>query len=184
LRSGPSLLLWSVQFVSLVAGYFHYVAVAWLALQLTGSALVVGSVLAAASVPQAVLMLLGGAVSDRFSPRNTMLGAGLARGVVMGVLGTLTLTHSVQLWQLFAAGVAPATSDANPLGPVREGVLHVWRDVPLRATLLVVAALNFFALGAVEVGLPALAHLRFSQGAVALGSAFAAWGLGSTLGSI
>jgi DHA3 family tetracycline resistance protein-like MFS transporter len=196
-----------------------------------------------------------------------MLGAGLARGVVMAVLATLTLTHSVQLWQLFAAAVlvgattaffipastsilprlvapeqleagnallnlsrtaamvlgpaaaglvvaaasagtalaadaagsllaavlvvllpagagAVAASATNPLGDVRDGILHVWRDVPLRATLLVVAALNFFALGAVEVGLPALAHLRFSQGAVALGSAFAAWGLGSTLGSI
>jgi MFS family permease len=224
-------------------------------------------VLAAASVPLAVLMLLGGAVSDRFSPRNTMLVAGLARGVVMAVLAVLTLIHSVQLWQLFAgaalvgatsaffvpastsilprlvakdqleagnallnisrtaaivlgpaaAGVVVAAAGAgsalgvdaagsvfagllvvllpaggrdsgvsatNPLADVRDGVLHVWGDVPLRATLLVIAALNLFALGAVEVGLPALAYQRFGQGAVALGSTFAAWGLGSTLGSL
>jgi MFS family permease len=75
-------------------------------------------------------------------------------------------------------------STTNPLADVREGVLHVWGDVPLRATLLVIAALNFFAIGAVEVGLPALAHQRLSQGAVALGTAFAAWGVGSTLGSV
>jgi MFS family permease len=267
LRSRPYLLLWSAQFASLLAGFFNYVAVAWLALQLTGSNLVVGSVLAAASAPLAVLMLLGGAVSDRFTPRNTMLVAGLSRAVVTGVLATLTLTHSVQLWELFAAAVfvgatsaffvpastsilprlvkddqleagnallnlsrtaamvlgpaaagvvvaasGPGTalgadavgslvagllvvllpagdggviaSAANPLSDVRDGILHVWRDVPLRAALLVIAALNFFALGAVEVGLPALAHQRFSQGAVALGSAFAAWGLGSTLGTL
>jgi len=67
---------------------------------------------------------------------------------------------------------------------VRDGVLHVWGDVPLRATLLVIAVLNLFALGAVYVGLPALAYQRFNQGAVALGSTFAAWGLGSTLGSL
>jgi DHA3 family tetracycline resistance protein-like MFS transporter len=195
-----------------------------------------------------------------------MLAAALARGVVTAVLAVLTLTHSVQLWQLFAAAVlvgatsaffVPASTSmlprlvaddqleagnallnlsrtgamvlgsaaagvvvaaagagtalgvdaagsvlagvlvlllpaggggfvlsANPLSDVRDGILHVWRDAPMRATLLVVSVLNLFALGAVEVGLPALAHQRFSQGAVALGSAFAAWGLGSTLGSL
>ena len=267
LRSRSYLLLWTAQFASLLAGFFNFVAVAWLTLQLTGSTLAVGSVLAAASVPLAVLMLLGGAVSDRFSPRSTMLAAGLARGVVVGVLAVLTLTHSIQLWELFAgavlvgattafflpastsmlprlvakdqleagnallnisrtaaivigpaaAGVVVATagvgsalgadaagsvlagllvvllpaggrdsgaSRTNPLADVRDGVLHVWDDVPLRATLLVISALNLFAIGAVEVGLPALAYQRFSQGAVALGTTFAAWGIGSTLGSL
>ncbi len=265
LRSRSYRLLWSAQFAALLAGYFNYVAVAWLTLRITGSSLAVGAVLAAASVPQAALMLLGGAASDRSSPRTTMLAASLARGIVMGVLAVLTLTRSVQLWQLFAAAVlvgattaffVPASasllprlvandrleagnallnlgrtlalvlgpaaagvvvavagagtalgadaagsvlagllvaplpaggsvaSTASPLGDVRDGLLHVWGDTPLRVVLLVVAALNFFALGAVEVGLPALAHLRFGPGAVALGSAFAAWGLGSTLGSL
>jgi MFS family permease len=267
LRSRSYLVLWIAQFASLMAGFFNFVAVAWLTLQLTGSNLAVGSVLAAASVPLAVLMLLGGALSDRFSPRSTMLVAGVARGVVVGVLAVLTWTHSVQLWELFAgavlvgatsaffvpastsmlprlvaadqleagnallnisrtaaivlgpaaAGVVVAaagagwalgadaagsvlagllvlllpaggrpsgTSMTNPLADIRDGVLHVWGDVPLRATLLVMAALNLFAIGAVLVGLPALAYQRFSQGAVALGTTFAAWGIGSTLGSL
>lgn len=265
IRSRSYQLLWTAQFASLVAGFFNYVAVAWLALQLTGSTVAVGSVLAAAAVPQAVFMLLGGAASDRFSPRNTMLAAGLLRALVTGVLSMLTLTHSVSLWQLFgaailvgttsaffvpastsllprlvagdqleagnallnlsrtaamvlgsaAAGVVVAaagagtalatdaiasllagllvvplpaggriTSSSNPLSDVRDGIVYVWRDVPLRITLVAISILNLFALGAIEVGLPALAHQRFSQGAVALGSAFGAWGLGSTLGSI
>src|SRR5438874_7550562 len=91
LRSRSFVLLWSAQFAALLAGFFNYVAVAWLALELTGSNLVVGSLLAAASLPQAVLMLLGGAVSDRFSPRTTMLGAGLVRAAVMGLVAALTL---------------------------------------------------------------------------------------------
>ena len=267
LRSRHYLLLWGAQFASLMAGFFNYVAVAWLVLQLTGSTLAVGGVLAAAAVPMAVLMLLGGAASDRFSPRNTMLVAGLVRGGVVAALAGLTLTHSVQLWELFAAavlvgatsaffvpastsmlprlvagdqlqagnallnlsrtaamvlgsalagvvvaavgagtalavdaaasvlagllvlplpagGAGSATAAGNPLGAVRDGVLYVWRDVPLRATLLVIAVLNLAALGAIEVGLPALAFQRFSQGAAALGGAFAAWGIGSTVGSI
>jgi MFS family permease len=254
-------------FAAMMAGFFHYVAVAWLTLQLTGSNLAVGSVLAAAAVPQALFMLLGGAISDRFTPRSTIVTASLARGLVMVVLSALTLNHSVQLWQLFAgavlvgatqafffpastsmvprllapdqleagnalfnvsrtaaillgpaaAGVVVAAVGAgfalavdaagsvlagllvlplpvgdrssgrprtNPLVDMRDGVLHVLHDVPLRATLLVIAVLNFFALGAVEVGLPALAYQRLSQGAIALGTTFAAWGLGSAFGSI
>src|SRR3989442_981066 len=94
-------LLWSAQFVSGLAGFFNYVAVAWLTLQLTGSNLAVGSVLAAAAIPLAVLMVVGGAVSDRFSPRTTMFAAGLARGLVMLVMAVLALTHTIQLWHLF-----------------------------------------------------------------------------------
>src|SRR5215831_20504997 len=112
LRSRSYLLLWTAMFASLLAGFFNYVAVAWLTLQLTGSNLAVGSVLAAASVPQAVLMLLGGAVSDRFTPRNTMLAAGLARGLVMAALAALTLTHSVQLWQLFVGAIMVGATSA------------------------------------------------------------------------
>jgi predicted MFS family arabinose efflux permease len=266
LRSRSYLLLWAALFASMLAGFFNYVAVAWLTLQLTGSTLAVGSVLAAAAVPQAVLMLLGGAMSDRFTPRTTMLAAGIARGLVMAVVAVLAVVHSVHLWQLYVSAVlvgatsafffpastsmvprvvprdqleagnalmnisrtaaivlGPAAAGAvvaatgpgpalavdaagsilagllmlglpgngfarrphtNPLADVRDGLLTVWRDVPLRAALIVIAVLNFFALGPVEVGLPALAYQRFSQGAVALGTTFAAWGIGSALGSI
>jgi Major Facilitator Superfamily len=267
LGSRPYLLLWSAQFASLLAGFFNYVAVAWLVLQLTGSTLAVGSVLAAASIPSAILMLLGGAVSDRFSPRMTMLAAGLVRGAVMVVLAALTIAQLVQLWELFAAAVivgsttaffipagmamlprvvstdqlpagnallnlsrtgamvlgsaaagvlvaavgagaalgvdaagsllaailviplpssttARPGSAAGPLADIRDGLRYAWHDVPLRTALIVVAVLNLGALGAIEVGLPALAHVRFSEGAAALGTSFAAWGIGSTAGSL
>lgn len=52
---------------------FHFVALAWLALQLTGSGLALGTVLMTAAVPRAVFMLVGGAFSDRFSPRSLIL---------------------------------------------------------------------------------------------------------------
>lgn len=100
LRSRAYLVLLAAQAASLLGDFFNYVAVAWLVLELTGSNLAVGGVLAAASIPRAVLMLLGGAVSDRFSPRTSMLVGGLARALVMGTLAVLALTHSVQLWQL------------------------------------------------------------------------------------
>src|SRR5256885_3283238 len=105
-------LLWSAQFVSSLAGFFNYVAVAWLTLQLTGSNLAVGSVLAAAAIPLAVLMVVGGAVSDRFSPRTTMVAAGLARGLVMLAMALLALTHTIQLWHLFVGAALDGTTSA------------------------------------------------------------------------
>ncbi len=84
-----------------VAGFFNCVAVAWLVLQLTGSSLAVGWVLAAASIPMALLMVVGGADADRLSPRTTMLAAGLVRGGVVAVIAILTHTgnvHSPSVW--------------------------------------------------------------------------------------
>jgi MFS family permease len=101
LHSRSYLVLLAAQAASLLGDFFNYVAVAWLVLELTGSNLAVGGVLAAASVPRAGLMLLGGAVSDRFSPKTSMLVGGLARALIMGTLAVLTLTHTVQLWHLF-----------------------------------------------------------------------------------
>src|SRR5262245_55453405 len=73
LRRGRFLALWAGQLTGLIGDSFNYVAVAWLVLQLTGSSLAVGSILTTAAVPRALLMLLGGAVNDRLSPRSTMV---------------------------------------------------------------------------------------------------------------
>ena len=101
LRRGRFLALWAGQLTSVIGDTFNYVAVAWLVLQLTGSALAVGSVLTTAAVPRALLMLLGGAVNDRLSPRLTMALSGLLRAVVMGTLAALALAHAVTLPELF-----------------------------------------------------------------------------------
>src|SRR6202000_2660714 len=49
---------------------FYFVALPWLVLQLTGSSLVLGTITMTAAIPRAALMLVGGALSDRFSPRG------------------------------------------------------------------------------------------------------------------
>jgi MFS family permease len=94
-------MLWAGQLTGLIGDSFNYVAVTWLVLQLTGSPLAVGSMLTTAAVPRALLMLLGGAVNDRLSPRLTMVLSGLVRAVVMGVLAALALAHAVTLPELF-----------------------------------------------------------------------------------
>jgi MFS family permease len=99
-------LLFAGEGISLIGDQFHFVALAWLVLQLTGSGLALGTVLMVAAVPRAVFMLLGGALSDRFSPRTLMLISNALRGAVVGVVAALVLTGNAQLWQLYVlAGI-------------------------------------------------------------------------------
>jgi hypothetical protein len=70
--SSPFRKLWGATALSLAGDSFSYVAMAWLVLQITGSSLALGSVLVVQAIPRAVLMAVGGALSDRFSARLTM----------------------------------------------------------------------------------------------------------------
>jgi MFS family permease len=94
-------LLFSGETISVIGDQFHFVALAWLTLQLTGSGLALGSVLMVAAIPRGVFMLLGGALSDRFSPRSLMLGSNAIRAVLVGIIAALVLTDRAELWQLF-----------------------------------------------------------------------------------
>ncbi len=99
-------LLFSGETISVVGDQFHFVALAWLTLQLTGSGLALGSVLMVAAIPRGVFMLLGGALSDRFSPRSLMLGSNAIRAVLVGIIAALVLTGRAELWHLFVlAGI-------------------------------------------------------------------------------
>src|SRR5579885_2606021 len=105
LRRGNFRLLWIGQGISLLGDQFYMIALPWLVLQVTGSALAVGTVLAAAAIPRALFMLLGGAVSDRFSPRAVMLASDLSRLGLVAALAALVLTGLIAPWMLYVSAV-------------------------------------------------------------------------------
>lgn len=105
-------LLWLGQGISLLGDQFYIVALPWLVLQLTGDALATGTVLGMAGVPRAVFMLLGGAVTDRFSPRTVMLASNALRLLLVALLATLVLTNSIALWMLYAFALVFGLVDA------------------------------------------------------------------------
>ena len=84
-------LFWIGTPTSLIGDQLSFVALPWLVLKLTGDPLAMGSVIAVAAVPRAVFMLLGGALTDRFSPRIVMLLSNLVRLVSVLVLAVLVL---------------------------------------------------------------------------------------------
>lgn len=85
---------------SLIGDGMSPVAIAFAVLDLTGSATDLGLVLAAHSVALIALILVGGVVGDRVSPRVAMLGADLTRTVSMAIVATLLLTGAAEIWQL------------------------------------------------------------------------------------
>jgi Transmembrane secretion effector len=112
LRGRDFRLVFGGESVSLLGDQFHFVALAWLTLQLTGSGVALGTVLMAAAIPRAVFMLVGGAMSDRLSPRSLMLGSNVLRTVVVALVATLVLTGNAQLWQLYVLAFMFGVVDA------------------------------------------------------------------------
>jgi MFS family permease len=105
-------LVFTGETISVLGDQFHFVALAWLALQLTGSGLALGTVLMTAAIPRAVFMLVGGAFSDRFSPRTLMLVSNLVRGAVVAVIGGLVLSGRAELWHLYVLAATFGIVDA------------------------------------------------------------------------
>ena len=85
---------------SLVGDGMAPVALAFAILDLTGSATDLGIVLAVHSLVLIALVLAGGVVADRISPRRAMLGADATRTVSMGLIAALLLTGVAEIWEL------------------------------------------------------------------------------------
>lgn len=92
------------------------VALPWLVLQITGSSLALGGILTALAIPRAALMLFGGAVSDRVSPRNILLAANCVLALSVACVGVLAMHHLPALWVLYLIAICFGVADAfaNP----------------------------------------------------------------------
>lgn len=157
--------------ISLMGDQFTLVALPWLVLRLTGDTVALGTVLALVGVPRAVFILIGGALVDRWSPRevlmlskhaNTILLATLAAGVYFDVLslhGIYVLALGLGIASAF--GIPSATSMLpHALPPAllgqANGVMMGLRQLsmflgPLAAGLLIALSGHASASGASTV---------------------------------
>ncbi|HZS25971.1 MAG TPA: MFS transporter [Candidatus Angelobacter sp.] len=104
--------LWLGAAVSLFGDQFYLVALPWVVLQQTGSAVAMGTILMTAAIPRAVLMLLGGALTDRISPRKIMMSTASARTLFVGMIGVLLWFHVLHIWELYVLAFAFGVADA------------------------------------------------------------------------
>ena len=105
-------LLWLGEAVSALGDQFAFVALPWLALILTGSALALGSVLALMAIPRGLFMLVGGAYVDRLSPRRVMALSNGVRLIAVAVIALIVIAGWAQLWMLYLFALVFGLADA------------------------------------------------------------------------
>lgn len=99
-------LLFLGQGLSMLGDQFEMIAMPWLVLKLTNDPLALGAVLAFTGIPRALFILVGGAVTDRFSSRTIMLVSDLLRLVMTAVLAGLVATGGITLPILYGFSLA------------------------------------------------------------------------------
>ena len=123
LRIRDFALLWLGLTVSFVGDGVYIIAIAWQTYDLSNSPSALAAVGVAWSLPQLVLLLLTGVLSDRLDRRHLMIGGDVVRGLaiawigILSINGTLTMTWLLVLVVIFGAGQAlfgPAFSSIVP----------------------------------------------------------------------
>jgi MFS family permease len=105
-------LFWVGECVSVIGDHISIIAFPWLVLKMTGSAAMTGFVLAVQGIPRAVLMLWGGAVVDRYSPRAVMINTNIIRLLLVIILGLLLMIDMINVPGVFALAAAFGIADA------------------------------------------------------------------------
>jgi MFS family permease len=148
LRSRTFVMWWIGATTSLLGDQFYLVALPWVVLQLTGSGVAMGTVAMCAGIPRAVLMLMGGAITDRTSPRKVLMATASARSVLVAAIGLLLWRHTLQLWHLYLLASAFGVADAFAMpsaGPLLRSLVapeqlpaanSVWQSSALLAGIV------------------------------------------------
>ena len=98
--------------VSMLGDQFSMLALPWLVLSLTGDSLSLGIAVALMGAPRAVLILLGGTVADRHTPRRVLLLSKLANAAILLALAALLLLEQASLALAYAAALALGIASA------------------------------------------------------------------------
>ncbi|WP_375478600.1 MFS transporter [uncultured Jatrophihabitans sp.] len=148
------------QAVSMIGTWMQTVAQSWLVLQLSGSGSALGFVVALQTLPIMLLGPYGGVVADRVDKRRLMIGLQSMMGVLALVLGLLTVTHSVQLWQVYVLALLLGLNNTFE-NPARQSfVLEMVGPAELRNAV----SLNSVLVNAARAVGPAIAGVIIAVG--------------------
>jgi DHA3 family tetracycline resistance protein-like MFS transporter len=100
LRTRDYRLLVFAAVVSLLGDGFYFIALAWQVYDISNVPTALSIVGAAGTIPVVALMLISGALSDRFDRRKLMIGADLLRALAIGVMAVLSIAGVIELWHI------------------------------------------------------------------------------------
>ena len=133
------------QAISMIGTWMQMTAQAWLVLKLTHSSTALGGVVALQTLPVLLLAPYGGVIADRVDKRRLMIALQTLMGLQALVLGVLTVTGQIQVWQI---GVLAALLGVNNAfeNPSRQSFMlemvgseHLRNAVSLNSVLVNVA---------------------------------------------
>jgi MFS family permease len=157
---------WSGQLLSGIGTWSQSIALSWLVLDLTHSAVDLGTVTMLQFLPILAFALFGGVIADRLPLRQLLFATQIALASEAIALGLLVATHTVTLWEVGLIAVAVGTTNALN-SPAQQAF------VPELVGRTLVA--DAVALNSVQVN-----TARMVGGAVG-GLAIAAWGIAGAL---
>jgi MFS family permease len=104
--------------ISALGDQFTLIALPWLVLKLTGDPVALGMVVALMGIPRAILILFGGAVVDRYSPKRVLMLSKHANALLLAVLAWLVLSGlaTLALVTWLALGLSLASAFSIPAG--------------------------------------------------------------------
>ncbi len=133
------------QAISLIGTWMQMTAQSWLVYSLTGSSTLLGVVVALQTLPVLLLAPYGGVIADRVDKRKMMIALQGAMGVQALILGVLTVTGSVTVFEIGALAVLLGLNNAFE-NPSRQSFMlelvgpeHLRNAVTLNSVLVNVA---------------------------------------------
>jgi len=154
---------WFGQLGSVVGSWMQSVALPWLVLQLGGSPLQLGLVMAFMFGPSMIFAPLGGVLADRVDKRRTLIAVNLVAMLQASVLFVLALTGVVEIWHVYLLALVAGLVSAVEW-PVRQA--FVAELVP-REDLVNAIALSSTSFNLARVVGPAVAGITIAVFGVA-----------------
>lgn len=149
---------WLGQIGSLVGTWMQSVALPWLVLDLGGSPLQLGLVMAFLFGPSMVIAPLGGVLADRLDRRRTLIAANAIAMAQASALFVLAFTGVIEIWHVYALALVAGLASAIEM-PVRQA--FVAELVP-REDLVNAIALSSTSFNLSRVVGPAVAGLTIA----------------------
>jgi DHA3 family macrolide efflux protein-like MFS transporter len=98
-------LLWQGQFVSAMGDVAYSIALGFWILAMTGSTALMGTLMAASSLPRVLISPLAGVVVDRSNRKWLLVLMDVIRGIFVVFVGIASYLGFIQIWMVFVAGV-------------------------------------------------------------------------------
>ena len=146
---------WFASFASVGATQLIILGQGWLMFELTGSALQLGILGAAASIPNILMTLVGGVIADRFDKRRILMATSSIITLLLATLAWLDWSGAIQAWQLLTI-VALFSLTTGIDWPTRVAIYPHLVD---RSAFVSAVALNSFIWQSTRTAVPAVGGL-------------------------